>query len=196
MNPLKISVIGAEIAVVTSLAVSSYSIAFSGRSSDWGAAAPLVALTAIESMRLPLAFRLPRMRLTGLVCGGAMLAGLSVITGEAAVLGVHNLIFQRTRPVAEAERDLARAQISRDAQFGVARGRRKSPGSRPTSKRRARIGRVSTGRRSCRRRRRAGRAQAGTARGTAAPACRPRRSGRTPPPRGRTPTSSGTPARW
>ena len=114
MNPLKISVIGAEIAVVTSLAVSSYSIAFSGRSSDWGAAAPLVALTAIESMRLPLAFRLPRMRLTGMVCGSAMLAGLSVITGEAASLGVTNLIYQRARPVAEAERDLARAQISRD----------------------------------------------------------------------------------
>ena len=44
-----------------------------------------------------------------------MLAGLSVITGEAASLGFTNLIYQRMRPVAEAERDLARAQISRDA---------------------------------------------------------------------------------
>jgi hypothetical protein len=115
MNALKISVIAAEVAVVASLAVSSYSIAFSGHSSDWGAAAPLAALVAIESMRLPLAFRLPRMRPLGLICGGAMLAGLSVITGEAASLGFTNLIYQRMRPVADAERDLARAQISRDA---------------------------------------------------------------------------------
>ena len=115
VNPLKVSVITTEIAVVASLAVSSYSIAFAGHSSDWGAAAPLAALVAIESMRLPLAFRLPRMRLAGMVCGGAMLAGLSIITGEAASLGFTNLIYQRMRLVAEAERDLAQAQISRDA---------------------------------------------------------------------------------
>jgi hypothetical protein len=115
VNALKISVVAAEVAVVASLAVSSYSIAFSGHASDWGAAAPLAALVAIESMRLPLAFRLPRMGFTGMICGGAMLVGLSIITGEAASLGFTNLIYQRMRPVAEAERDLVRAQISRDA---------------------------------------------------------------------------------
>jgi hypothetical protein len=31
------------------------------------------------------------------------------VTGEAASLAFENLVFQRTRPVAEAERDLARA---------------------------------------------------------------------------------------
>jgi hypothetical protein len=115
MNALQVAAIGAEIAVVSSLAVSSYSVAFTGHSSDWGAVAPLGALVAVESMRLPLAFRLPRMRFTGMMCGGVMLAGLSVITGEAASLGFTNLIYQRMRPVAEAERDLAQAQISRDA---------------------------------------------------------------------------------
>ena len=117
MSALKIAAIGAEIAVVSTLAASlSYSIAFSGPSPDWLAGAPLLTVVALESLRLPLAFRLPRMRPLGLACGVGMLAGLSVITGEAASLGVRRiLIFQRTRPVAEAERVLARPRSIADA---------------------------------------------------------------------------------
>ena len=115
MNALKIAAVGAEITVISTLAVSSYHIAFSGPSPDWLAGAPILTVVALESMRLPLAFRLPRMRPLGLVCGVAMLAGLSVITGEAASLAFENLIFQRTRPVAEAERVLAKAEIDRSA---------------------------------------------------------------------------------
>jgi hypothetical protein len=114
-NALKIAAIGAEIAVVSTLAVSSYHIAFSGPSPDWLASAPILTVVALESMRLPLAFRLSRMRLLGLACSVAMLGGLSVITGEAASVAYENLIFQRTRPVVEAERDLAKAEISRTA---------------------------------------------------------------------------------
>jgi hypothetical protein len=74
----------------------------------------------LESMRLPLAFRLSKMRLMEVACGVAMLAGVSVITGEAASLAYENLIFQRTRPAAEAERDLARVQIDRTARTEAA----------------------------------------------------------------------------
>jgi hypothetical protein len=149
-NLLKVSTCCAEVAVVASLAVSSYSIAFAGHASDWGvadwgAAAPLAALVAIESMRLPLAFRLPKMGLTGMLCGGMMLAGLSVITGEAASLGFTNLVYQRTKSVAEAERNLAQAQISRDALTRRSpSARRKSPDSRPTSRARRNTGPTST----------------------------------------------------
>jgi hypothetical protein len=116
MSALKVAAIGAEITVISSLAISSWNIAFSGRTSvDWLAGAPLLTVVALESMRLPLAFRIPRMRLTGLVCSVAMLVGLSVITGEAASLAFSNLIDQRVRPIVEAERDLAKAQIGRDA---------------------------------------------------------------------------------
>jgi hypothetical protein len=132
MNALKAAAIGAEIAVVSTLAVSSWRIAFSGPSPDWLAGAPLLTVVALESTRLPLAFRLPRMRLLGMACGVAMLAGLSVITGEAASLAFENLIFQRTRPVAEAERDLARVQIDRDA-LTAAAGRRAEEISRLTA---------------------------------------------------------------
>ena len=115
MNALKLAAIAAEVVVVSTLAVSSWGIAFSGHEADWLAGAPLLTVVALESMRLPLAFRLPRMRLLGMACGVAMLAGLSVITGEAASLAFENLIFQRTRAVAEAERDLARVEIDQGA---------------------------------------------------------------------------------
>ena len=115
MNALKLAAIAAEVVVVSTLAVSSFRIAFSGHEADWLAGAPLLTVVALESMRLPLAFRLPRMRLLGMACGVAMLAGLSVITGEAASLAFENLIFQRTRAVAEAERDLARVEIDQGA---------------------------------------------------------------------------------
>jgi hypothetical protein len=108
VSALKIAAIGAEIALISTFAVSSYHIASSGPSPDWLAGAPILTVVALESLRLPLAFRLPRMRLMGLACGVALLAGLSVITGEAASLAFENLIFQRTRPVA-----LARAEIDR-----------------------------------------------------------------------------------
>lgn len=123
MNALKIAAIGAEVAVVSTLAVSSWNVAFAGHSADWLAGAPLVTVVALESLRLPLAFRLPRMRFLGMACGVAMLGGLSIITGEAASLAFENLIFQRTRPVAEAERDLAHAEIDRGA-LKEAAGRR------------------------------------------------------------------------
>jgi hypothetical protein len=115
-NALKAAAIGAEIAVISTLAVSSWHIAFAGDGArDWLAAAPLATVAALESLRLPLAFRLPRMRMSGFAGGVVMLAGLSVITGEAASLAFENLIFQRTRPAAEAERDLAKAEIDRAA---------------------------------------------------------------------------------
>jgi hypothetical protein len=111
MNALKVAAIGAEAVVVSTLAISSYHIAFSGTSSDWLAGAPIITVVALESMRLPLAFRLTRMKFMGKVCGVAMLAGLSVITGEAASIAFENLIFERTRPIVEAERDLVKATL-------------------------------------------------------------------------------------
>jgi hypothetical protein len=115
LNALKVAAVGTEAVVVASLATSSYHIAFAGPNPDWLAGTPILTVVALESMRLPLAFRFRHMRLTGIICGVLMLAGLSVITGEAASLAFENLIFQRTRAVVEAERDLAKAEIGHDA---------------------------------------------------------------------------------
>ena len=111
-NTLKVFTVGAEIVVVGTLAVSSYHIAFSGPDPDWLAGAPILTVVALESLRLPLAFRLRRMRLLGRAMSVAMLIGLSVITGEAASVAFENLIFQRSRPVIEAEAELKKIEIA------------------------------------------------------------------------------------
>ena len=113
MKPLKIFAIGAEATVITTLAVSSYHIAFGGAPGwgDWLAGAPIVTVVALESLRLPIAFNLAKSRLLGLLMSGAMLAGLSVITTESASIAFANLIDQRSRPVIEAEAELKKVQI-------------------------------------------------------------------------------------
>ena len=66
-----------------------------------------------------------------------MLAGLSIVTGEAASLAFENLIFERAKPVAEAERDLAKAEIDRARSSKSPNAERKrSPASQPMSKQR------------------------------------------------------------
>jgi hypothetical protein len=117
MKPLKMFCIGAEIAVVASLAASSYYIAVSGMrsSAELLAAAPLVTILALESLRLPIAFHIPKQKLLGMAMSIAMVCGISVITMEAASMAFENLIFQRTRPVVEAEAALKTAVITHDS---------------------------------------------------------------------------------
>ena len=119
-SALKVASIGAEVAVISTLAVSSYNIAFSGREADWLAGAPLVTVAALETVRLPLAFKLTRLKPVGMALAVVMLTGLSILTGEAASLAFENLIFQRSRPVVLAEAALAKAEFDRDALQGAA----------------------------------------------------------------------------
>ena len=114
-NLLKGFTVGAEVVVVGTLAISSFHVAFSGPSPDWLAGAPILTVVALESLRLPLAFRLRRMRLLGAAMSVAMLVGLTTITGEAASVAFENLIFQRSRPVVEAEAELKKVEISHDS---------------------------------------------------------------------------------
>jgi hypothetical protein len=113
VKPLKVFAVGAEATVIATLAVSSYHIAFNGASgtSDWLAGAPILTVVALESLRLPLAFNLVKSRLTAILMTGVMLVGISAITGEAASIAFENLIFQRTRPVIEAETALRKVEI-------------------------------------------------------------------------------------
>jgi hypothetical protein len=115
MKPLKVFAVGAEMTVIATLAASSYHVAFSGASSmsDWLAGAPILTVVALETLRLPIAFNMAKSRLPGFLLSVVLIGGLSVITGEAASLAFENLIFQRTRSVVEAERDLAKVNISR-----------------------------------------------------------------------------------
>jgi hypothetical protein len=115
MKPLKMFCVGAEATVIATLAASSYHIAFSGASGiDWLAGAPILTVVALEMLRLPIAFNMTKAKLGGLVMSTAMILGLSVITMEAASMAFENLIFQRTRPVVEAEAELKKVSITHD----------------------------------------------------------------------------------
>ena len=112
MKPLKIIAIVAEAVVVCSLAISSYNAAFGGRDGiNWMAAAPLLTVVALESLRIPTALNLIKAGPITILMSLALIVGLSVITMEAASIGFENLIFERTRPVVEAERDLEKVMI-------------------------------------------------------------------------------------
>ena len=112
MKPLKIIAIVAEAVVVCTLAISSYNAAFGGRDGiNWMAAAPLLTVVALESLRIPTALNLIKAGPITILMSLALIVGLSVITMEAASIGFENLIFERTRPVVEAERDLEKVMI-------------------------------------------------------------------------------------
>ena len=114
MNTLKAFAIGAEVTIVSTLAVSSYTIAFAGQTdTNWLVATPLLTVLALESLRLPVAFNLIKSRLMGRVMSAALVAGLTVVTGEAANIAFENLIFQRTRSVVIAEQALDKVQHDR-----------------------------------------------------------------------------------
>jgi hypothetical protein len=114
MKTLKVFAIGAEVTIVSTLAVSSYTIAFAGQTStSWLVATPLATVLALESLRLPIAFNFVKSRLMGQVMSAALVAGLTVVTGEAATIAFENLIFQRTRPVVIAERALDKVEHAR-----------------------------------------------------------------------------------
>ena len=112
MKPLKIIAISAEAVVITMLAISSYNVAFGGRDGiNWMAGAPIIAVVALECLRIPTALNLVKAGVFTMLMSFALIAGLSVITMEAASIGFENLIFERTRPVVEAERDLEKVMI-------------------------------------------------------------------------------------
>ena len=112
MKPLKVIAIVAEMVVVCSLAVSSYNAAFGGRDGvHWMAGAPLLTVMALEALRIPTALNLIKSGPVTIFMSLALILGLSVITMEAASIGFENLIFERTRPVVEAEAALEKVMI-------------------------------------------------------------------------------------
>jgi hypothetical protein len=112
MKPLKLFAIGAEVVVISTLAIASYNVAFGGKDGiSWMAAAPLATIVALESLRIPTAFNLVKAGVITAALSVALICGLSLITMEAASVSFETLIFERTRPVVEAERDLQKIMI-------------------------------------------------------------------------------------
>jgi hypothetical protein len=109
---LKGVAIAVEATVVISLAAASYYVAFAGKDGiPWLAAAPLVTIVALETVRIPVALNLVKASLFTTILSVALIVGISLITMEAASVSFETLIFERTRPVVEAERDLEKIMV-------------------------------------------------------------------------------------
>jgi hypothetical protein len=124
MKMLKVWAIGAEIVVVSSLAVASYNIAFAGKDGlNWMCAAPLATILALETLRIPTALNLITAGPITIAMSLALILGLSLITMEGASVSFETLIFERTRPVIEAERDLEKIMIGQKTIDAIASDR-------------------------------------------------------------------------
>jgi hypothetical protein len=114
MNVLKASAICAEIAILGATTTVAWRLV--ADSGDIRIAGPIVAAAAaVELVRLPLALRVPKLKLGAAIGALTLAIGLSVLTGETLALGVDALLNARSSAVAAAETKLAEAQTSYDA---------------------------------------------------------------------------------
>jgi hypothetical protein len=114
MNALKAAAIGAEIAILGSTAAVAWGLV--GGSHNLPVVAPMiVAATAMETLRLPIVLRVPK--LSPLAAAGALTLALalSALTTETLALGFEGLLNERAIAVTAAETRFAEAQTGFDA---------------------------------------------------------------------------------
>jgi hypothetical protein len=122
MNALKIAAVGAEIAILG--ATTSVAWGLVGGSRNLPVVAPvLVAVMALETLRLPIVLRLPKLSLFAAGAALALALALSALTGETMALGVETLFNERAIAVTAAETRLSQAETSFDAVKADARRR-------------------------------------------------------------------------
>jgi hypothetical protein len=114
VNVLRAAAIGAEIAILGATASVAWSLA--GGSRNLPVVAPvIVAIMAMETLKLPLALRAPKLGPFAAAGALALALALSALTGETMALGVETLFNERAIAVTAAETRLAEAQASFDA---------------------------------------------------------------------------------
>lgn len=114
MNILKISAIGAEIAILGATASVAWGLV--AGAGDIRVTAPIiVAATALELTRLPLVMRMPKLGFAAGIGALTLAASLSIVTAETLALGVDSLLTARSLSLTVAETRLAEAQVSFDA---------------------------------------------------------------------------------
>jgi hypothetical protein len=114
MNALKLTAIGAEIALLGSTATIAWGLV--GGSSAPVIVVPMIgALLAVEALRLPLVMRAPKLGAGGAVMALTLAAALAGLTGETTALGVENLLNARAIGVTVAETKFSEAKTSFDA---------------------------------------------------------------------------------
>jgi hypothetical protein len=96
----------AEATVIATCAWTAFRLA----GSDWGVAAPLLAVSALEATRVPLSSYATRLKPLARVAAFAALAGIGVLTAEVMSLGFEIMIAGRVAGVTEARSELDKAR--------------------------------------------------------------------------------------
>ena len=112
-NVLRVAVIGAEVAILGATTVTWGLIA---GSHNLPIVAPvIVAVMALETLKLPLVLRAPKLGLFAAASSLALALALSALTAETMALGVETLFNERAIAVTAAETKLAEAETAFDA---------------------------------------------------------------------------------
>jgi hypothetical protein len=88
--------------VISTCAVAAYQIATAHGGSVW-ACAPILTIAAMESLRVPVAMTIPKLKLMGKILATALLIGITPLTFEGMALAFEQFMHQRVVEVADAE---------------------------------------------------------------------------------------------
>jgi hypothetical protein len=113
LDILKTAVIAVEAVVIATCAFAATQIATSQGGSIW-LCAPILVIAAMESLRLPVAMHIPKLRFVGAVLAVALLVGLTPLTFEGMVLAFEQFMNQRVLTVAAAQTRADEAQVALD----------------------------------------------------------------------------------
>ena len=91
MTNYKKIIVGMEVVVIGAITLASWNVAFGGKDGiNWLAGAPLIAVMALECLRIPTAFNLIKAGPLTILMSLALILGISVVTMEAATIGFEN----------------------------------------------------------------------------------------------------------
>jgi hypothetical protein len=111
LDLLKTATFAVEGVVISTCALAATQIATAHGGSIW-ACAPILTIAAMESLRVPVAMTMPKLKLLGQVAATALLIGITPLTFEGTALAFEQFMHQRVVEVAKAQTTADKAQTA------------------------------------------------------------------------------------
>jgi hypothetical protein len=111
LDLLRTITFGVEAVVISTCALAAYQIATAHGGSIW-ACAPILTIAAMESLRVPVAMTIPKLKWMGRVVAIALLIGITPLTFEGMALAFEQFMHQRVVEVAAAQTKFDEAQVA------------------------------------------------------------------------------------
>jgi hypothetical protein len=106
---LKTATFGAEAVVISTCGIAAIQIATAHGGSIW-ACAPILTIAAMESLRVPVAMTIPKLKWLGRVAAAALLIAITPLTFEGMALAFEQFMHQRVVEVAVAQTKVDEAE--------------------------------------------------------------------------------------